>query len=184
MFKPVAGVAPEPLTPTQVNAITGTVNRSSPGLNANCCLLYQGSYTWFQSALMASGLFFDELLNLDMLASAIQYAGIALLVSVPSLPITEQGMTLMKNVVANCCAQSQTIGFIAPSGVWQGTAIGSGNQSVQPGQALPNGFFVYSPPVSSLSQAQRSARIMPPISVALIEAQSGHSLSVTVDVQQ
>ena len=184
MFKAVAGVASEPLTPTQVNAICGTVDRSSPGLNCNCVLLYQGGYSWWQPAIMASGIFFDEILNLDMLASDMQYSGIVLLTSVPSLPITDAGVLMMKAALGGACDRASARGFIAPSGTWSGLKIGVGSTAINTGDALPKGYYLYSPAVSTLSQQQRAARVMPPVTVLLIEAQSGHSLSVTVNVQR
>ncbi len=185
MFKGLAGVAAEPLTQSQVNAICGTVDRSSPGLNGNVMLDYQnGSYTWLQPAIMASGVFFDEVLNLDMLASDMQQSGVALLTSVPALPITDAGVIQMKTALAGACDRAKERGFIAPSGVWQGVDVGSGSAAVKSGQALPNGYYLYAPPVSTLSRQSRAARVMPPITVLVIEAQSGHSLSVTLSVQR
>ena len=184
MFKGVAGVAAEPLTPTQVNAICGTVDRSSPGLNCNCVLAYQGGYAWWQPAIMASGIFFDEILNLDMLASDMQYSGVALLTSVPALPITDAGVLMMKSALGGACDRAAARGFIAPSGTWTGLPIGIGSTAVRPGDTLPKGYYLYSPAVNTLSQQQRAARVMPPVTVLLIEAQSGHSLSVTVNVQR
>ena len=184
MFKAVSGVAPEPLTPTQVNAICGTVDRSNPGLNCNCVLAYQGGYSWWQPAIMASGIFFDELLNLDMLASDMQYSGIALLTSVPALPITDAGILMMKAALSGACERAAARGFIAPSGIWTGLPIGTGSNAINTGDPLPKGYYLYNPPVRTLSQQQRAARVMPPVTVLLIEAQSGHSLSVTVNVQR
>lgn len=185
MFKPVAGVAYEPLSQTQLNSISGTVNRSLVGLNANVYLNYaNGAYAFFQSATMSDGTFFDEVLNLDMLQSDMQTSAANLLTSVNALPITNQGVNQMAAVLAGACARSQQIGFIAPAGIWNGVSIGVGNGAINPGDSLPNGFKVYAPPVSTLSQAQRSTRQLPPMTVALIAAQSAHSLVVTIQVQQ
>lgn len=184
MFKPLSGITTEPLTQTQVNTICGTVNRSSVGLNGNAYLNFaNGAYAWMQNATMFSSsgsVFFDQILFLDMLASQIQYNGTNLLVSVPSLPITNSGVAMMVNSVSQACTQSKTQGFIAPSGVWLGVPVGP----IQPGTPLPSGFYVYAPPVGSLTQGQRAARQLPPINVLLIEAQSGHSVNITVNVQQ
>jgi hypothetical protein len=185
MFKPIAGVAPEPLTQSQVNAICGPIDRSTPGLNANVMLSYLNeSYSWIQPGIMASGDFFDEVLNLDMLASDMQISGVNLLTSVPALPITDGGVTMMKNVLAAACDRAKARGFIAPSGIWQGPAIGTGAAAIEPGDALPNGYYLYAPAVSTVPAAKRAARVMPAIIALVIEAQSGHSLSVTLEVQR
>jgi hypothetical protein len=185
MFKAIAGVAPEPLTQSQVNAICGPIDRSTPGLNANAMLSYlNDSYSWIQPAIMASGDFFDEVLNLDMLASDMQISGVNLLTSVPALPITDGGVTQMKNILSAACDRAKARGFIAPSGIWQGVAVGAGSAAIEPGDALANGYYLYAPAVSTMSAAQRAARVMPAITALLIEAQSGHSLSVTLEVQR
>ena len=184
MFKAIAGVAPEPLTQSQVNAICGPVDRSQTGLNGNVVLLYANGDAWIQPSIMVGGTWFDEVLQLDMLAADMQNSGVNLLTSVPSLPITDAGVLQMKNALAGACLRSRARGFIAPSGVWEGQAVGSGGAAIAPGDALPSGYYLYAPPVSTLSSGQRSARILPPITALVIEAESGHSLSVTVNVQQ
>jgi Protein of unknown function (DUF3383). len=90
----------------------------------------------------------------------------------------------MKNVLAQACDRAKARGFIAPAGVWQGLGIGTGRAAIATGDTLPNGYYLYAPPVSSMSSAQRAARVMPAITCLLIEAQSGHSLSVTLEVQR
>lgn len=183
MFKPGSGVVPEPLTSSQVAAICGTNDRSSQGLNCNCKLPFQGGYSWWMYGTMASGIFFDIILNVDMLASDIQYSGVNLLTSIPALPITEGGMAMMRNVISGACQRAQVRGFIAPSGTWDGVNIGIGNAAINNGDALPKGYALYAPPVSSLSSAQRAARVLPSIVVLVIESESGHSLTVDVNLQ-
>jgi hypothetical protein len=90
----------------------------------------------------------------------------------------------MKNAVSQACVRSQVIGFIAPSGTWLEQQLGAPPTVLSQGQAMPKGYWVYAQPVSTWSQAQRANRVMPPITVALIEAQAGQSLAVTVYVQQ
>ena len=54
---------------------------------------------------------------------------------------------------------------------------------VGPGSPLPQGFYIYAPPVSTLSLQELANRQMPPITVLLIEASSALSVAVVVDVQ-
>jgi hypothetical protein len=184
MFKSVASVGAEPLTQSQVNAISGVPGVSN-GLNGNVVVSYNnGSYSWLQPGVMASGVFFDEVLNLDMLAAAIQVNIANLFISSSAVPITEAGETMCKSVVAQACTAAQQIGFVAPSGTWSGNTIGTGTGAISNGQALTQGFAIYSAPVATLSIGQRAARVMQPITVALIESGSGHSLSISVDVQR
>lgn len=184
-FKAIAGVSPEPLTQTQVITICGTNNRSQNGLNGNILANYQnGSFLFLQNGTMASGVFFDEVLNLDMLTNDVQLSGMNLLTTQGAIPITNGGVAQFQNVFSGACARAQQRGFIAPSGFWTGTPVGSGPGSVQTGQALPNGFFVYVPAVTTLSPQQRAARQMPPFTILLIEAEAAQSLSVTITVQR
>lgn len=184
-YKTLAGVGFEPLSQTQVNTIAGTNSRSQNGLNGNVFVDYaNGSYNLIQFGTMAAGNFFDEVLQLDMLVNDMQNSGVATLVKLPSLPITDSGATLMKNVLGGACARSQSRGFIAPSGTWGGVNIGSGPSAITTGQAFPQGYALYSAPVSTLSPGQKSARQLPPITVAVIEAGAAMYLVATVLVQQ
>ena len=181
MFKAIVGVNPEALTIAQAQHIAGSVDRSVTGLNGNVIVLYQNGAIWCQSGVMASGDWFDQVLFLDMLVNDMQTSGVALLIDSPSVPITEVGVLQMKNAIGGACERSQAMGFIGPSGVWEGPTIGSGAGALTKGSSLPKGYFLYAQPVSTWTR--RAERVMPPITVALVMAQSGHSLSVTVLVQ-
>jgi hypothetical protein len=174
----------EPLTLKQVETIAGAVDRSQVGLNGNVIVLYQSGDVWCQNGVMASGDWFDQGLFLSMLVNDIQTSGVALLVDSPSVPITDGGALTLKNAVGGACQRSQVLGFIAPSGTWQGPPIGFGAGALAPGDAMPKGYFLFVQPMSTWPEARRAARVLPPITVALIMAQSGHSLAVTVYVQQ
>ena len=174
-----------PLTQTQAQNLCGNAQRTSKGLNANIAGDYQfGSYiSVYQFGTQASGNFFDEILQLDMLANNIQTTIFNFFTTQPSVPITDGGVNTVKNLVQQCCVTSQQIGFIAPSGIWDGITIGTGRQMVGPGSPLPQGFYIYAPPVSTLSLQELANRQMPPITVLLIEASSALSVAVVVDVQ-
>ena len=181
------GVQPEPLsnttTPT-IAEIAGVVDRSNVGLNGNLVLQYANGGIWTNYGVMASGRFLDQVIFLDMLVAAIQQNGVALLQALPSVPITDAGVGQMKNAVSQACVNSQTIGFIAPSGTWLGPQqLGAPPTVLAVGQAMPKGYWVYAQPVSTWPQSQRANRVMPPITVALVQAQAGQSLAVTVYVQ-
>lgn len=92
-------------------------------------------------------------------------------------------MAMMRGVISNACQRAQVKGFIAPSGFWNGVTVGVGNAAINNGDPLPKGYALYAPPVSSLSSAQRAARVLPSIVVLVIESESGHSLTVDVNLQ-
>ena len=181
MFKPLIGVSPEPLTQSQVNLITGPPNAPTTGMNGNLYVDYaNGSYNIAQNGVVFSGRFLDITVFLDVLASKIQINAMNLFVSQPSVPLTQQGVTMMVNVISQACNALQQIGFIAPSGVWNGVQIGT----IAPGTPMPKGYIVYSPPITSLSAGQRSARQLPAMNVLIQLAGAGQSIAISVNVQQ
>ena len=188
MFKLIASVTAENSTTfgqQQVDAICGSIDGQIVGLNGNVHVVYDnGAYSWLQRGKMASGAFLDQVLFLDMLAADMQISGVNLLVSVPALPITDGGVTLMKNVMAGACERSRALGFVANSGVWTGQNIGTGRMALNNGDPIPNGYYLYAPAVASMSAGARANRQLPPITCCLIEAEAAQSASVTVFVQQ
>ena len=183
--KTIVGVAAEPLSQTQVNNIMGTVTRSQAGLNGNIVLNYNnGAYIVLQPGINIGGTWFDQVLQIDMLASDAQISAMTELVDLPSVPQTDAGVALMKNALTAACARSQSRGFIAPSGVWQGPNIGTGGGAILNGAPLANGYALYAAPVATLSQAALQNRQLPPITIALIMAGSANSLGISINVQQ
>lgn len=175
-----------PMTQTQAQNLCGNAQRTAKGLNCNICGDYQfGSYiSLYQFGTQASGNYFDEILQLDMLANNIQTTVFNYFTTALAVPITDAGVTQIKNLVQQCLVTSQQIGFIAPSGTWQGVTIGTGNYQIGPGSPLPQGYYIYAPSVQTLSAQQLANRQLPPITVLLIESGSGLSQAVIVQVQQ
>jgi hypothetical protein len=176
---PLVGVFVEPnLTTTQIANIEG--QSTSLGPNGNLYLNYGNSFNVLeQGTMMAPGVFFDQILNLDILASNIQFAIMNLLTSSPKIPQTDAGQQLLIQAVESALTQSANTGFIA-SGVWKGQNI---LNQITPGMALPTGFAVVSPLYKTLTSAQIQARQAPPIYVALIEAGAVHFVTIEVLVQ-
>jgi len=174
---PLVGVFVEPLNTTQIGNIEGTTPAQGP--NGNLFLDYANSFSILeQGTMMAEDVFFDQVLNLDILASNIQFAVLNLLVSVPKVPQTDAGQQMLIQAVETALIQSQNTGFIAPTGIWQGQTI----LGLSSGQSIP-GFLVQSPKYSTLTQAQVTSRQAPPIYVALIEAGAVHFVTIQVLVQ-
>jgi hypothetical protein len=178
----LVGVVTEPgLTITQIGNIEGTTPGQGP--NCNLFLNYSNAFNVLeQGTMMAESVFFDQVLNLDILAANIQFAIMNLLTSVPKIPQTDQGQQQLIQAVEQALSRSASTGFIAP-GTWEGQAITTSGGSIVPGQNLPNGFAVVSPKYSSLTQSQIQARQAPPIYVALIEAGAVHFVTISVLVQ-
>ena len=180
----LVGVYTEPLSTTQIANIEGTVPGQGP--NGNLFLNYANAFNVLeQGTMMAENVFFDQVLNLDILAANIQYAIMDLLTSSPKIPQTDAGQQQLIQAVESACATSATTGFIAP-GTWQGQTFsfaGSAQPVLTKGQALPSGYLVFSPKYATLTQAQIQSRVAPPIYVALIEAGAVHFVTIEVLVQ-
>jgi hypothetical protein len=171
-FKQEPGVLVEPVTPTQQGNVEGN--------NVNLYVNYNNQFNWFEQGVMANGQYFDEIVNLDMLGNRIQINVANLLQSLPKIPDDDDGVTLLMNAVRQACDQMRTVGFIAPSGVWNGPNL----LNLSNGDAMPKGYVVQAQSVTTLSSAQRSARQAPPIYVNLIEAGAVHFVTVQVNVQR
>ncbi|HEY1645141.1 MAG TPA: DUF3383 family protein [Candidatus Saccharimonadales bacterium] len=178
---PLVGVYTEPLDNTQIQNIEGTVAAQGP--NGNLYLNYADAFNVLeQGTMMAPGVFWDQVLGLDILATNIQYNIMNLLTSVPKVPQTDAGQQLLVQAVEAALNQAVTVGFIASSGIWQGQPINVGTGLVT-GQSLPSGYLVLTPKYSQVSQASIAARQAPPIYVALIEAGAVHFVTIAVMVQ-
>lgn len=153
-YKKEYGVAVESLSQTELTNI----------LNANGnAYINQGSYyDVFRQGKMASGDHFDEVIGLDALSNAIQLAVMDLLVSVPKVPQTEDGVSLILNKIASACQPFRNSGFLA-AGTWTGPVV----LNLQTGDTLEQGFIIQAESIRSQSQADRDARIAPPIYVCV-----------------
>lgn len=178
------GVQTEPLDTTSIGNIEGSTPAQGP--NGNLFLNYANSFSVLeQGTMMAENVFFDQILNLDILASNIQFNIMNLLTSVPKVPQTDAGQQMLVQAVENALEQSVNVGFIA-AGTWEGQTLTVGNQTLKPGQSLPSGYLVLTPSYASWAPGNQSAiqaRQAPPIYVAIIESGAVHFVTIEVLVQ-
>lgn len=170
MFKPEVGIATESLTTANVLAIE----------NNNCNVyIDRGGYTIFEKGITPSGIFFDEVIGLDMLAASIQTGVMNLFTSAAKVPQTDSGVTQIIGTIVKPCDEAVSRGFIAP-GIWTGAQIGN----IETGDTLPLGYVIIADPVSGQSQADREARKAPNISVLVKLAGAIHSAIINVYVNR
>jgi len=172
-FKTEVGVIPDDLTNQQVaNLVKNNgnyyVSRGS-----------DDTYNMFENGVMSDGTWFDEILNLDMLANNMQMSIMDLLKSRPKIPQTEAGVLSIKLAIKSDLDKAVRIGFIAP-GVWNGPDI----LELSQGDTMPEGYMILSEPISEQSQADRDARIAPPIYTPLKLAGAVHSVVLQIDVNR
>jgi hypothetical protein len=169
-LKQLVGIAPEPLTQSQYNAIKSA--------NCNTCATFGPYDGFFVSGVLPSAAFFDQYLFRAMLVNQIQTNLMNLLISVPAIPQTNPGEQQLIGQVNNSCANLASIGYIAP-GVWSGVKI----LALSPGDPVPLGYKNQAQPYSAQSAGDRAARKAMPIYCAIIEAGAVHSVLVQVNVE-
>lgn len=170
-FKQLPGVLPEVLDSFKLNSILNA--------NGNTYVNQGVYYNVFRQGKMADGSHFDELLGLDILTNDIQLSVMDVLTSVPKVPQTDSGLSLVTTPIVNACTKAVTSGFVAP-GEWNGPQI----LNLAPGDTLSEGYLIQAGLVSEQSQADRDARLAPPIYVAVKLAGAVEAVVITVNVNR
>ncbi len=172
MYKTEPGVVAESLTDTQITALES--------YNGNVYVNYQfGSGTpIIESGICPSGQFIDTIQGLDALRLTVQANMFNLLLGAPKIPQTDPGVTDLETGADAACAQFITNGFGA-AGVWTGIEFGQ----LTSGQWLDAGYYIFAESVALQSQAQRAARICPPIQIAFKCAGAIDTANVTIFAQ-
>lgn len=175
-LKTLVGIAPEPLTQTQYNAIAAA--------NCNTSTSF-GPYTGvIVSGVLGSGEWYDQILFRAMYVNMIQTNIMNLLTSVPKIPQTDAGEHQLIAQVDAAASTMASIGYIG-SGTWTGAPIvfSNGQVALTTGQSLPQGFLDVAPSFSTQSSAAQALRQAMPIYSAIIEAGAVHSVVIQVNTQ-
>lgn len=172
MFKQLKNIIPEPLTQTQfANCLASNANvYVAQGFNA--------AFEIFQPGVMASGQFFDQTYNRDLLVSNLQFEIMDELIGVPEVPQTNAGQQRLLQAANAALQNSAAIGYISP-GTWTGAQI----LSIGPGSPLPSGYLAQSAGYVTQAPSARQARQAMPILIALIEAGAIQSVAISVAIQ-
>lgn len=179
MHKTEVGVIPDSLSASDVSKLQK--------LNANYYVSRgpDDAYSMFENGVMCDGTYFDEMINLDILVNDMQLAVLDLMKSRNKIPHTEGGMNDIKLALKPCLERMRQTGFIAP-GLWNGPDIWLADDylGLATGDMLPEGFMILSEPVSRQSQADRDARMAPPIYTPIKLAGAIHTVLVQIDVNR
>lgn len=171
-FKQQPGVVPEVLTEDQANALRAK--------NCNVFVRFNNDTAIIQEGVMASGIFFDERHGVDWQENDLQTTIWNLLYTSPTkVPQTDQGAEQVVAAAAESMQRGVNNGLIAP-GRWTGPNVGALRQ----GQMLNEGFYIYMPPLETQSQADREARRLPTMQIAMKLAGAVHSADVLVNVNR
>lgn len=176
MFKTLVGISIEVLTVSQLGAV-GTSN-GILGRNGNVYVAYP-SYNIFQPGIMPNGQYYDEVINLDLLGSNIQFGVVGEFVDSLAVPLTNPGESQLIGAVNRAAQISADIGFIQP-GTWASEQV----LGLVAGNALVSGYLAQAESFTKQSPSDRTARKMMPIYLSIIEGQAGHSATIGVYVQR
>jgi hypothetical protein len=172
MYKQEPGVTPELLTASQSSALDSN--------NYNYFATYTNATSIIVNGKVASGQYIDTIVGTDVLANQIQTNLYNVLYqSQTKVPQTDQGIHQLVTAAQATCAAFVANGFLAP-GVWTVGGFGTLNT----GDLLSKGYYVYAPPIASQSSASRAARAAPPLQIAAKLAGAVHTASVIINVNQ
>lgn len=172
MFKQEPGVASEDLTSAQAAVLAAK--------RCNVFAGYVNATNIIQYGVMCGPSFFDEIHGLDWFQNTIQTACYNVLyTSTTKIPQTDGGVNQLVNAISGVCDQAVANGLVAP-GTW--TAGGFG--TLQTGQFLKTGYYIFAQPVALQSQADREARLCPPIQIALKLAGAIQNVTGTINVNR
>lgn len=170
MYKQEPGVQAETLNATQMNALEGK--------NCNVYVAYNNGTTIIEPAKVASGQYIDTIVGLDAFCIDAQTALFnALYTTTTKIPQTDPGMHILATVLEGVCQQYVNNGLFAP-GQWNSGGFGTLNQ----GDFLSKGYYVFQPPVASQSQSDRAARKSVPFQIAVKLAGAVHDVDFAVTV--
>ena len=170
-FKQIVGVPVDSLSEAQVS--------DAKAVFGNVYINRGATYDWFEDGTMADGTWFDEMINLDMLANYIQLSICDLLNKTTKVPQTEAGVLQIINAFIPDLEMAVKTGFATP-GIWTAPSF----LTLEQGDAIENGYLVLSESIDDQSIADREARLAPPIYIALKLAGAIHSVVVQVNVNR
>lgn len=171
-FKTEPGVVAENLSISQANILEGK--------NCNVFVEYTNGVAILEQGICSSGQYVDAIIGSDWFATFMQTSIFNILQqSSTKIPQTDAGNHVLATVIQSVCAQALANGLVGP-GTWNQPGFGQLNE----GDFLENGFYVFQPPISSQSTADRAARKSVAFQVAAIYAGAIHSASVAINVSQ
>ena len=172
MYKTEPGVIAENLASTQMAALLAN--------NCNVFVGYDNNTNIIEAGVVASGDYIDTIFGADWLAVDMQNSVYNLLYTSPTkIPQTDGGNHLVVTTIAAVCAQGVANGLLAP-GTWTQAGFGSLNQ----GDFIAKGYYIYAPPIALQNTADRAARKSVTIQVAAKLAGAIQSVNVIVNINR
>jgi Protein of unknown function (DUF3383) len=170
MWKQEPIITAENLNETQLTTLQS--------FRANVFAAYNNNTAILESFVGGDGIYADVGFGTDNFAIDLQTALYnALYLSTTKIPQTDAGMHQLATVMKGICIQYVSNGFIAP-GVWTVGGFGTLNM----GDFMPTGYYIFQPTVASQNQTQRLARVSVPFQIAIKLAGAVQTVNVAVVV--
>ncbi|MGU2444435.1 DUF3383 family protein [Burkholderia cenocepacia] len=171
-YKQEPNVAAENLDTTQANALKAK--------NCNVFVAYNNGTAILQYGATPSGIFVDSIYNSIAFKNEMQTDLFNAQYQSPTkIPQTDAGNAQFATVMSSTCDRFVDNGYLAP-GVWNSAGFGA----ISKGQTLSKGYYIYTPPISSQSQADREARKSVSFQIAVKEAGAIGDVDVAITVNR
>jgi hypothetical protein len=174
MFKRLIGVTTTPIGETLAGQL------KAAGVN------YYTSYgnpddpvVMFANGHAGGGKFVDFVMGLHWLRNSVQVEVFNLFLINPKVDQTDAGQQLVKAGAARKCSQGADNGLIA-AGQWNGPSIGT----INTGDWLPNGYYIYADTLRNQSQQDRELRKGQPITIIFKGAGALHGADIMIIGEQ
>jgi hypothetical protein len=172
MYKKEPGVAPEQLSATQAETLAAK--------NCNVYTSYANGAVMIQHGVSCSGVYTDTIIGADALAGDVQAALFNVMyTAITKVPQSDVGMSMLFAAATAVCNQYAVNDYLN-TGIWNAQGFGTLNA----GDLLPLGFYIYAPSILTQSEAARAARQAPLIQIACKTAGAIESSEVTIYVNQ
>lgn len=172
MYKTAPGTVAENLTDAQSEALDAK--------QYNYYAMVNGVSIIMNGFVAATNVYLDDVQGSDALVSRVQVDLFNLFYTTTTkIPQTDPGMHVISTTIASSLDAFVTNGQVA-AGTWNYGGFGKLSQ----GDYLESGYYVYVPPVSSQSSADRAARTVSSIQIAAIYAGATQKCGVAITVQR
>ncbi len=181
-YKQAPGLTAEYLTETQFATLQAKGGNTNVAVNNGAVMIFPGQMadSKWQAGTKINGTWFDEIHNCDWFLNTVQTDVFNLLYTTPTkIPQTDAGSNTIATVIGKACAKAVNNGMAGP-GVWTGPPIGT----LETGDYMPTGWYIYYPPISSQSDADRDSRVSVPFQIAIKLQGAVHTVDLAITVNR
>lgn len=171
-FKQLPGITPVEVTETQRLTLVAR--------HINFYATYGEDTKMLAEGVMVNGRFFDEVHGLDWLQNAIENEVFGYMFTSPTkIPQTDRGTVRLLSRAAKACREAVRNGLLAP-GYYNGDPVGT----LQTGDFISEGFYLFAQAIKDQPQADREARKAPPIQGILKGAGAFHFADISLTFER